>query len=333
MGGMSPNFTAAARLGWHVNGRTQMNQKRAVIALDVGGTKTSCGLFLDDGQILFQKTVATCQRDPDASVDQLEALTCELIGVTPKDVVAAALGIVIPGWVDHKTRTVWAPNIQGWNHLPLESRLAERLPIPIVLDSDRSAYVKGEAWRGIACGLKDVIFLAVGTGIGAGILIDGKVIHGSNDLAGAVGWFALNPHFKDLYASMGCFEGEASANSVGRKGAGPPVGLKPGPAGAITAREVMEAARSAYPPAEALMNEAILYLSMGVANLVSALDPEMIVLGGGLFQNGTWLLDRIRAEFARWAQPIAAQRVRIELSRLGEYAGLYGAARIAFDNI
>lgn len=310
-----------------------MNQKRAVIALDVGGTKISCGLFLNDGQILSQKLAPTCQRDLDASVDQLVMLTSDMIDAAPKDVTVAALGIVIPGWVDHKTRTVWAPNIHGWDHLPLESRMAERLPIPMVLDSDRSAYVKGEAWRGSASGLNDVIFLAVGTGIGAGIMVDGKIVHGFNDLAGAVGWFALNPCFREPYASMGCFESEASANSIGRKGANELIGLRPGPTGAITAREVMDAARSAYPPAEKLADEAILYLSMGIANLVSVLDPEMIVLGGGLFQTGGWLLDRIRIEFARWAQPIAARRVRIELSSLGENAGLYGAARIALDNL
>ena len=161
-----------------------MIQQRAVIALDVGGTKTACGLFLENGRMLFQRTAATSQESAEASVGQLASLIEDAVSKSPVDVTVGAVGVVIPGWVDSKSRTVWAPNIAGWDHLPLERRLSERVALPMILDSDRNAHVMGEAWLGAARGLKDVVFLAVGTGIGAGILANGQILHGHDDLAG-----------------------------------------------------------------------------------------------------------------------------------------------------
>ncbi len=310
-----------------------MKGRRCVAALDVGGTKVSCGLFQEDGRMLYRKTDATIQASARDSVEQLVALATETVSRTPKDAVAAGVGIVVPGWVNHKARTVWAPNINGWDHIPLEEMLSDGIPLPIVLDSDRSGYVKGEAWLGVARGLTDVIFLAVGTGIGAGIVANGQVIHGHDDLAGAVGWSALNPRFQEIYRRMGCFEAEASGASVGRKGRDAlGAALSGKEADQVTARDVLDAAETGNARAEEILTEAALYIGMGVANLVSTLNPQMIVLGGGLFQSGKMLLEMVRKEFLRWAQPFAAQSTKIELSALGELAGLTGAARIALDN-
>ncbi len=307
-----------------------MNLNRCAVALDVGGTKTSCGLFREDGRLLYDRTVSTTQDGADASLAQLVGLAEEAIGAAPRDSATVGLGVVIPGWVNHEAQTVWAPNIAGWDHIPLGKRLSEAVPVPVFLDSDRSGYVKGEAWLGAARGLSDVVFLAVGTGIGAGIISGGRVIHGHDALAGAVGWLALDPRFKEAYGRMGCFEAEASGSAVARKSAAAPGASAPG-GGLPTAREVLAAAAAGDARACAIVDEVVTYLGMGVANLVSTLNPQMVVLGGGLFQSGV-LLERVREEFVRWAQPFAAERVRIELSALGERAGLTGAARIALEN-
>jgi glucokinase len=252
-----------------------------------------------------------------------------------------AVGICIPGVVFQKSGLVWAPNISGWDHYPLRDKLREKIKIPFVLDSDRSAYVLGEQWCGVAKRKKDVVFLAVGTGIGAGILAGGRLIKGAQDIAGAVGWFALDPHFRKEYAMMGCFEAEASGASIGRKArallkAGAPSHMKGSIRGNmenITAETVVNAARAGDRLACYLIDSAVTYLSMGIANIVSILNPEMVVLGGGLFQAGDLLLKPIRKEFKRWAQPLAARKVRIELSSLGENTGLYGAGRLAWDRV
>ena len=99
----------------------------------------------------------------------------------------------MPGIVYHDSGKVWAPNIPGWDHFPLREQLEARTPLPLLLESDRSAYVLGEVWCGAAKGSQNAVFLAVGTGIGAGIFIDGHLCHGCEDIAGAVGWFALTP--------------------------------------------------------------------------------------------------------------------------------------------
>jgi glucokinase len=252
-----------------------------------------------------------------------------------------AVGICIPGIVYAKGGKVWAPNIRGWNHFPLRDRLAAKTGMQIVLDSDRSAYVLGEQWRGIARGKEDVVFLAVGTGIGAGILSGGRLCRGSEDISGAVGWFALDPRFKDEYAAMGCFEAESSGGSIGRKArdflkCGEPslmTKLVKGRIERVTAETVVRAARAGDLLARHILDGAVIYLAMGIANIISILNPEMIVLGGGLFRAGKLLLEPVRKEFKKWAQPVAAKKVRLELSSLGENAGLYGAARLAWESL
>ena len=251
----------------------------------------------------------------------------------------SAVGIAIPGVVFHEDGLVWAPNIPGWDHLPLGGMLSERIPLPIVLDSDRSAYVLGEQWKGAAQGLKDVVFLAVGTGIGAGILIDGRLCRGCQDIAGAVGWFALDTRYREEYADMGCFEAEASGDSVARRAlrlirAGESSVLEEMTEGNIeniTAEKVAAAYREGDVLARSVLETTCRYLSMGIANIISILNPEIVILGGGLFQSGELLLESIRKEYKRWAQPLAAERVRIELSSLGEDAGLFGAGKLAWD--
>jgi glucokinase len=213
--------------------------------------------------------------------------------------------------------------------------------ISLVLESDRSAYVAGEAWRGAAAGARDAVFLAVGTGIGAGIISGGRVLHGHEDIAGAVGWFGLDPVFKPDYAAMGSFEAEASGTSVARKARArleqgrPSVmrDLAGGDLASVTAEVVAEAARRGDPAALEVVAEAVTYLAMGVANIVSILNPEVVVLGGGLFQAADIYLEPVRREFRRWAQPLAARAVRIEPSALGEDAGLFGCGRLAWQFI
>jgi glucokinase len=190
------------------------------------------------------------------------------------------------------------------------------------VDSDRSGYVLGEAWLGAARGLRHVVYVAIGTGIGAGILTDGKVLRGSGGIAGAVGWFALDPAWSDRYRQSGCWEAEAAGPGVAHA------------FGVPDAQAVVAAARSGSSAALTALHRAADYTAMGVANLISALNPEAVVLGGGFMSGAAdLLLDRIRAEVLRWAQPIAASRCRIELTQLGETAGLLGAARLALDGI
>jgi glucokinase len=163
-----------------------------------------------------------------------------------------------------------------------------------------------------------VVFVAVGTGIGVGILSGGRVITGAHGIAGSAGWLALDPHWKDEYARAGCWESESAGPAVAQH------------AGTATAEAAVAAARGGDERAIAALDNAADFLAMGIANLISLLNPEMVMLGGGLMQAGDLLLGRVREGVKRWAQPIAAAKAKIELTALGEDAGLLGAARLAF---
>jgi glucokinase len=317
------------------------------IGVDVGGTKISAALFADDGTMLSKTKVPVDRSGPEAPVGQIAAAIAELVAVAgeigPGDAghAVAAVGIIVPGVVFHGSGEVWAPNIAGWDHFPLAARLGERTTLPLVLDSDRAAYVLGEQWCGVARGFRNVVFVAFGTGIGAGILVDGRLIRGSGDVAGAVGWFALDPRFRPEYGERGCFECEASGSAVarlaqraledGRKSAIAEIAV--GSGGEVTAETVFRAAAAGDTVAEEILDRVAESMAMGIANIVSILDPEIVVLGGGLFQSDFRLLDPVRARVARWAQPLAAAAVRIEPTGLGEDAGLFGAAKLAWDSV
>jgi glucokinase len=252
------------------------------------------------------------------SFEALAASAAEAVdaaGLGWKDLRAA--GLVVPGIYDPATGRAWAPNLWGGDEVPLRQALSPRLPVPLVIDSDRSGCVLGEAWRGAARGATDVVFLAVGTGIGAGILSGGRLVRGHGGIAGAVGWFALDPRWREDYGRVGSFEAEAAGPALARR------------LGAASAEDVAEAARRGDPAARRAMDETVEWLAMGTANLVSALDPQVVVLGGGLMQAADLFLEPLRRAVRRWAQPIAVSRCRIEPSQLGEDAALFGAARLA----
>ena len=314
-------------------------------AIDIGGTKIASALFTRAGEISAGEKIAIDRSGGDAAAAQVRDEIAQLAAAADKaGGRLAAVGLCVPGIAYSASGKVWAPNIPGWDQYPLLERIRGHVPlarVPIVLDSDRSAYVAGEAWRGAAAGARDAIFLAVGTGIGAGIISGGRILHGYEDIAGAVGWFGLDPDFKPEYASMGCFEAEASGNSVARKARerlaqGRPsamLDLAGGVIEAVTAETVAAAARRQDPLAMEVVAEVVTYLAMGIANIVSILNPEVVVLGGGLFQAADIFLPPVRREFKRWAQPLAARSVRIEPSALGGEAGLYGCGRLAWRAI
>lgn len=321
-------------------------RKEFCAGIDVGGTKISSALFTREGEIVARSKVPIDRAGGDAAAGQVAGIVADMESLAGKNggrLRGAAL--CVPGVVYQRTGLVWAPNIPGWDHYPLGEKIAParagKARVPLFIESDRSAYVMGEKWLGAAKGAKDAVFLAVGTGIGAGIIAGGRVLHGAEDIAGAVGWFALNPNFKEEYSAMGCFEAEASGSSVGRKAAralraGRPTMMRElagkDPA-AVTAEIVAAAARKKDFLARNLIGETVTYLGMGIANIVSLLNPEIVVLGGGLFLASDLLLEPVRREFRRWAQPLAARAVRIEVSTLGEDAGLAGCGKLAWEGV
>ena len=314
----------------------------AILGIDLGGTKITAVLFTEAGDILERRSVTLDKRKgPEVGtlITEQIVLMSELSSLQGDNI--ESIGISVPGISFSGTGIVWAPNIPGWNNYPLLDEVKKNTgDIPVKIDSDRACYILGELWKGNARGCTNVIFIAVGTGIGAGILVNGVVLRGSNDIAGSVGWMALNRPYYDYYSSCGCFEYHASGEGIGkvarkylRQQEEYHGELSNKKISEITSYEVMAAYNNGDMLAKKIIGESVEFWGMAVANLVSIFNPEKIIFGGGLFGPAITLLPDIKKEAEKWAQPISIKEVKLDTSALGGDAGVYGAGYLALQNL
>ena len=310
-----------------------------VVGIDLGGTKINGAIFDSEGKLLYQ-TTHLLENRKGCEVGQLISETIRELLPTTLSSSLQAIGICVPGISNTVTGRVWAPNIPGWESYPLYGEIEKLLDNPnikIKIAGDRSCYILGETWKGVAQNVKDALFISVGTGIGVGILADGRILEGHSGISGATGWLALDMNYDEDYAKYGCFESNASGSGIARctqrllkKNVEFKVSrLQNYSIESITSHEVFDAYAKNDPLAVYIIDRAVQFWGMAAANMVSLFNPEMIVWGGGLFGPAKKLLDRIYDEATRWAQPIAIRQVRFEASLLGGDAGLYGAGRLA----
>jgi Transcriptional regulator/sugar kinase len=299
----------------------------AVIGIDLGGTKISAALFSRDGELIV-KEYKLLDGATGTAVGLAVAETILALRTRRPDLPVEAVGICVPGIVYSKKGTVWAPNIPGWDNYPLKNDLKAILDDPSVkisIESDRTCYILGELWKGAARGCTDAIYLAVGTGIGAGILLDGHIIHGASDIVGATGWMALEDPFKEEFIPVGCFEYYASGNGIGNQAK-----LLYGD-DSKTSYDVF-ADYGKDPVATQILDKAIRMWGMGTANLVSLFNPQKVIFGGGVFGPAVQYIGRIYAEARKWGQPISMRDVIFCASEVGGDAALLGAAYLGIMN-
>ncbi|GEP96143.1 ROK family protein [Chitinophaga cymbidii] len=304
-----------------------------ILAIDLGGTKIASAVFSRDGKVLQQQNRSLDGRGGKA----VGRLVTEAVAEALASGGITAIGIAVPGISRHQTGTIWAPNIAGWDDYPLlEEVRAVAQDIPVYIESDRSCYILGEAWQGNAQGCNDAIYLAVGTGIGAGILTGGRLLHGAADIGGAIGWMALDRPFQASYTDCGCFESMASGEGIAKVAAAAVaedehysgVLKKEG----LRAQDVFSAYGHNDRIAIDVITQCISLWGMAAANLISLFNPVRIIFGGGVFGPAVALIPLIAKEAARWAQPVSMGLVKLEASALGNSAGLYGAACLAMKS-
>jgi glucokinase len=257
-------------------------------------------------------------------------------GGSPKDVFAMA-AVAVPGLV-RKDATVWAPNLPRWTKMPLAKLLERDLGIPVLVESDRNAAVLGECWRGAGRGRSHVIVLTIGTGIGAGILSAGRIVRGAHELSGCAGWMALSGEGVTQAAQIGELEALVAGPAIARAAqkslrAGQKSHLSEINIARITAHDVAAAARVGDRLARRIFEDCGRLLGLAVANLVSLFDPEVVVIGGGMASAADLYLQTLKKEMLRHAQPLAARRVRISVSRLGDKSNLFGCAFLAWEAV
>ncbi|MGC1872989.1 MAG: ROK family protein [Acidobacteriaceae bacterium] len=292
--------------------------RRFALVVDLGGTKIAAARVDTAGKITHHFVAPT----PAVGGKAVVAAVTDILHQLPQQGVCA-LGVDVPG-LAYADGSVWAPNLSGWKRMPLRAMLNAHFHLPTLVESDRNAFVTGEAWQGAAQNCRDVIFLAIGTGIGAGIISGGRLLRGSGELAGCLGWMATGTHYLSRYKDIGCLESHLAGPAIAREASRI---LKT----ATTTRELIQLARQGDPAAKKVIAQTGEYLGLALANLVSILNPEIIVIGGGVAAAGNQLLVPARDTMRQWAQPLAGKQVRIVRSRLGARAALLGMAKMAFD--
>ena len=314
----------------------------SILGIDLGGTKLTSAVLTKEGRILSKETDTLGSR---SGADVGKLITDRIAGIISYAELQGnqieSVGVCVPGISHTDSGRVWAPNIPGWENYPLMNELKTVCTImPVTIDSDRACYILGEVWKGNAQECRDAVFLAVGTGIGAGILVNGEVLRGSHDIAGAIGWMALNRPFSDKYVNCGCFEHFASGEGIARvartilKEEKEYTGeLKNKDPGDLKSYDVFTAYEYRDPVAVKVIELCIEYWGMAVANLVSLFNPEKIIMGGGVFGPAIPLIPAIREEAVKWAQPVSINQVSIEPSGLHGEAGVYGAGYLALRSL
>ena len=315
----------------------------AVIALDLGGTKVASAIIDVDGTICYtHKNMLSGREGKDVGRLIVESLDRQLERAAYNKIQIESIGICVPGSVDPDTKRVWAPNIPGWENYPLLEEIQQHvkhLGIDVYIDNDRSCAIYGEMWQGAGRGCRNCVFLVVGTGIGAGIVIDGRVLHGAHDIVGATGWMALQTPYLPEYAPQGCLEYYASGIGIcgrakdmvraDKKYRGE---LRQMPISRITTKHVFRAYFNGDPIAKAVVKKAVEMWGMATANLVSLLNPEKIIWGGGVFNSARSLVPEIYEESKKWAQPLSIQTVKLEPTQLDGSEVILGTAYLAIKH-
>jgi len=332
-GGRDPSGRQAARDPDHAVRPTAAPPY--AIGLDIGGTKIAGGVVTAAGLVVDRTRVPTPPADQAATLAAMVAVVDDLRARHPQ---VAAVGVGAAGLVDWpRGRLRWAPH-NAYRDLELRRLLHERTGLPTVVDNDANAAAWAEARFGAGAGTDDLVLVAVGTGIGGGLVLGGAVYRGTAGLGGEVGHMIVDPNGDPCECgSRGCLEAMASGNALGRAGreaaARDPGGRLAALAGGpqrVTGEVVFQAATEGDPAARALFERTGFWLGVGIASLITIFDPDVVVVGGGLAATGDLLLAPTRASMERYLFGRAHRELPpVAPARLGADAGLVGAATLA----
>jgi glucokinase len=316
---------------------------RFFLGIDLGGTNIKSGVVDDDGRSLSSVSLKTeAKRGPKVGLDNLVAAGDQAVkksGLRWDRVTAVGLGS--PGTMDIEAGVLLEPpNLPGWDNLPIRKLLADRLEKPVVLQNDGNAAAYGEYWAGAGKGTHSMVMFTLGTGIGGGIVMGGKILEGRHSHGGECGHIVIVAD-RGRRCSCGAFghlEGYASATAVVQR-AREALGaseegsqLRELDSKQLTSRAVADAAAAGDPLAAQLMHETAHYLAVGAVTLMHTFDPDLVLFGGGMIGAGKAFLDDIRSRIRSIAFPIPAARTRVEFAQLGGDAGFIGAAGCARMN-
>lgn len=311
----------------------------SVIGVDLGGTNLRTGLLTAQGEIIYRHKEATHVSDGWQKVVSrlVQDIQMQRQYAVQRGFTVAAVGVGAPGVIHvDEGVVVRSPNFPDWNNIPLKALLEEALAVPVVIENDANAAALGEQWRGAGQDIKSMILLTLGTGVGGGIILDSKIWHGADGMAGEIGHMTLMPEGRPCSCrNVGCLEMYASARGILQsfRECHAESGSKTRFNEAMTAADVYEAARTGDITALRVMKDMGTMLGIGIANLINIFNPERVVIGGGVKDAWPLFIDSVREEVTRRAFEVPARRTQIVPSLLGDDAGMVGAAAAALQKI
>jgi len=313
---------------------------RYAVGLDLGGTHLKAAVVDDHGRVLHKMGSATrAERGVEAVLSDL-AQAADVV-ITASEVERgdiAGVGIGAPGPLSPSRGLIYrSANLPPFQNVPIRDELARRTGLPVAFDNDGNAAALGEFWVGAgspdASGpVRDLVLLTLGTGVGAGVILDGRLLHGHFENAGELGHTIVEPGGLPCPCGQrGCLEQYASAGAVARRMAAELHG-KSGPArpgsddDAMTCEAVADAARAGDPLATRIWDDACRYLAVACVNIQHTYNPAVVALGGGMSAAGDLLVDLVRDHLRQQRWRLADDLPRIVLAKLGNDAGVIGAA-------
>jgi glucokinase len=307
------------------------------VGVDIGGTKIAAGLVDEHGNVVARERTESPAKHPAEIVRTIGELVRSLAGTEPVE----AVGLSAAGFVDKaRAMVVFAPNL-AWRDEPIKRLVEQELDLPVVVENDANAAAWGEFTFGAGEDVDDLLLLTVGTGVGGGVVIDGELVRGGFGMGGEVGHITMVPGgVRCPCGNLGCLESYGSGSAlvrVSRELAGTDpdsakelVELAGGDPTRITGPLVTEAAQDGNAFAIARLAELGDWLGQGVATLTAVLDPNVVVIGGGVSDAGDLLLDPIRRRFERHVTGRGHRPLlEIRQAELGNAGGMIGAADLA----
>lgn len=314
----------------------------AIIGVDVGGTTIKMALLSKEGEILHKLEADTPKGDEDRAIAVIdEMITTILANASATKSQILGVGVGVPGPVDTEKGFVHKVVNIGWVETPLKEKLEKLTGLPVYVDNDANVAALGEMWKGAGQGAKDLVMITLGTGVGGGVILNGKVISGVNGVGGEIGHITMTPKSGPPCncGKKGCLETYASATAIIREG------TKLAASGRsqhlsnvlnteykLKAKDVFDAAHAGDAAAIGVIDEVAGYLGLAFSHLVNILDISKIVVGGGVSAAGDILFSRIRESFKDYVCfPFLADTCQIVPATLGNDAGVIGAGWLVYE--
>ena len=306
------------------------------IGIDVGGTNVKLALVSPEGKIIYSNSIPThAEMGYEYTVNNIKEAIHTLLketGSTAKDI--QGIGFGFPGQVDYKSGIVrLAPNIPGWVDVPIAQKIEEEFHIPTRVDNDVRCAALGELNFGAGQGCENLICITVGTGIGSGLIVNGKLVRGASNAAGEIGHIKLQMHDGPICGcgDTGCMEAFASGPAIVAMAenyisGGKSTKFRELANPDITPYIVYEAAKAGDPVAKRIFTIMGEYIGIGLSSVINLLNPEKVIIGGGVAASGDFLMNSIKETVKKRAMKIAGEAVEIVPAQLGNTAGVIGAS-------